>query len=107
MRGFGVPYCPWWGGTWGEHGVCPFDKPLQAGGRSCSGHYVVVLALEDFTPDFWQRMVIVCKWGRVVVVWGAEAGGAEGGVAGWCGGLFSLLRVVRVRWVVLLRWGLS
>ena len=81
MRGGGVPYCPWWGGPWGEHGVCPFDEPLRAGGRSCSGHYVVVQALEDCTPD--------CRRGREVVVWGAEAGGAEGSVAGWCGGLFT------------------
>ena len=49
MRGVGVPYCPWWGGPWGGHGVCPFDEPLRAGGRSCSGHYVVVPALEDCT----------------------------------------------------------
>ena len=47
MRGGGVPYCPWWGGPWGEHGVCAFDEPLRAGGRSCSCHYVVVPALED------------------------------------------------------------
>ena len=49
----------------------------------------------------------VCRWGREVVVSGAEAGGAEGSVAGWCGGLFPLLRVVRIRWVVLLPWGSS
>ena len=52
-------------------------------------------------------MVTVCRWGREVVVWGAEAGGAEGGVAGWCAGLFPLLRVVRVRLVVLLCCGPS
>ena len=93
----GVPYCPWWGGPWGE--------PLRAGGRSCSGYHVVVAALEDCTPDLRRRVVSVCMWGREVVVWGAEAGGAEGVVAGWCGGLLPLLRVVGVRWVVHLRWG--
>ena len=31
VLGGGVPYCPWWGGPWGEHGVCPFDEPLRAG----------------------------------------------------------------------------
>ena len=101
MRGGGVSYCPCRGGPWGEHGVCPFDEPLQAGGRSCSGRYVVVPALEDCTPDLRRGVVTVCRWGREVVVWDAEAGGAEDGVAGWCGGLFPLLRVVRVRWVVL------
>ena len=107
VRGGGIPYCPWWGGPWGEHSVCPFDEPLRAGGRSCSGHYVVVPALEDCTPDLRRGLVTVCRWGKEVVVWGAEAGAAEGGVAGWCGGLVPLLRVVRVRWVVPLRWGSS
>ena len=104
VRRGGVPYCPWWGGAWGEHGVCPFDEPLWAGGRSCSGYHVAVPALEDCTPDLQRGVVTVCRWGREVVVWGAEAGSVEGGVAGWCGGLFPLLRVVQVRWVVLLRW---
>ena len=107
MRGGGVLYCPWWGGPWGEHGVCPFDEPLRAGGRSRSGYHVVVPALKDRTPDLRRRLVTVCRWGGGVVVWCAEAGGAEGGVAGWCGGLFRLLRAVLVRWVVPLRWGLS
>ena len=107
MRGGWAPYCSWWGGPWGEHGVCPFDEPLRAGGRSCGGHYVVVRTLEDRTPDLPRGVVTVCRWGREVVVWGAEAGGAEGGVAGWCGGLFPLLRVVWVRRLVLLRWGSS
>ena len=107
VRDGGVPYCPWWRGPRGEHGVCPYDEPLWAGGRSCSGHIVVVPALEDCTPDLRRGVVAVCRWGRKVVVWGAEAGSAEGGVAGGCGGLFRLLRVVRVRWVVLLRWGSS
>ena len=40
----------------------------------------------------------------VAAITGAEAGGAEDGVAGWCGGLFPMLRAVRVRWVVRLRW---
>ena len=44
MLGGGVPYCPWWGGPWGEHGVYPFDEPLRAGGRSRSGYHVVVPA---------------------------------------------------------------
>ena len=74
-------------------------------GRSCSGYHVVVPALEDCTPDLRRGVVTVCRWGREVVIWDAEAGGAEGGVAGWCGGLFPLLWVVRVRWVVPLRWG--
>ena len=107
VRGGGVPYCPCSGGPWGKHGVCPFDEPLRAGGRSCSGHYVLLPALEDCTPDLRRGVVPVCRWAREVVVWGAEAGGAEGGVGGWCGGLFQLLPVVRVRWVVLLRWGSS
>ena len=107
MRGGGVPYCPWWGGPWGEHGVCPFDEPLRAGRRSRSGYHVVVPALEDCTPDLRRGVVTVCNWGGEVVLWGAEAGGAKGGVAGWCGGLFPLLRVVRVCWVVPLRGGPS
>ena len=107
VRAGWVSYCPWCGGPRGEHGVCPFDEPLRARGRSCSGRYVVVPALEDCTPDLRPGMVTVCRWGREVVVWGAEAGGAEGGVAGWYSGLFPLLRVVSVRWVVPLRWGLS
>ena len=102
MWGGGVPH-----GPWGEHGVCPFDEPLWPGGRSCSGYHVVVPALEDCAPDLRRGVVSVCRWGREVVVWGAEAGSAEGGVAGWCGGLFPLLRVVRVRGVVPLRWGPS
>ena len=68
LRSGGVPYCPWWGGPWGEHGVCPLDEPLRAGGRSCSGHYVVVPALGDCTPDLWRGGVTVCRWGREVVV---------------------------------------
>ena len=107
MLGGGVPYCPWWGGPWGEHGVCPFDEPLRAGGRSRSSYHVVVPVLEDCNPDLRRGVITVCRWGGEVVVPGAEAGGAEGGVAGWCAGLFLSLRGVRVRWVVLLRWGLS
>ena len=107
MRGGGVPYCPWWGSPWGQHGVCPFEEPMSAGGRCCSGYHVVVPALEDCTPDLRRGVVTVCRWGREVVVWGAEAGGMGGGVSGWCGGLFPVLRVVRVRFVVLLRWGPS
>ena len=52
-------------------------------------------------------MVTVCRWRGEVVVWGAEAGGVKGGVAGLCGRLFPLLRAVWVRLVVLLRWGPS
>ena len=63
--------------------------------------------LEDCTPDLRPGLVTVFRWGREVIVWGAEAGGEEGGVAGWCGDLFPLLRVVRVCWVVPLRWGSS
>ena len=105
MLGGGVFYCPWWGGTWGERGVRSFDEPLRAGERSRSGYHVVMPALED--PDLRRGVVTVCRWGGEVVVWGAEAGGAEGGVAGWCSGLFPLLRAVRVRWVVPLRWSPS
>ena len=107
MLGGGVPYCRWWGGLWGEHGVCPLDEPLRAGGRSRSGYHVVVAALEDCNPDLRRGVVTVCRSRGEVVVWGAEAGGAEGGVVGWCGDLFSLLQAVRVRWVVRLRWGPS
>ena len=63
MRGGGVPYCPWWGGPWGEHGVCLCDEPLRAGGRSCSGYHVIVPALEDCTPDLRRGVVTVCRWG--------------------------------------------
>ena len=52
-------------------------------------------------------VVAVCRWAGEVVVGGAEACGAEGGVAGWCGDLFPLFWVVRVCWVVPRRWGLS
>ena len=38
VRGVRVPYCPWWGRPWGEHGVGPFDEPLWAAGRCCGGH---------------------------------------------------------------------
>ena len=107
MRGGGVPHCPWWGGSRREHGVSPFDEPLWAGGCCCSGHYVVVPELEDCTPDLRRGVVAVWSPGREVFVWGAEAGGAEGHVAGWCGGLFRLFRVVRVRWLVVLRYGSS
>ena len=68
--------------SWGEHGVCPFDEPLRARGRSCSGYHVVVPALEDCNPDLRRGVVTVCRLGGGVVVWGAEAGGAGGGVAG-------------------------
>ena len=84
MRAGGVPHCPGWGGPLGEHGVSPFDEPLWAGGCCCSGHYVVVPAHEDCTPDLRRGLVTVYRWGREVVVWSAEAGGAEGGVAVWC-----------------------
>ena len=82
MLGGGDPSWPWWGGLWGEHGVCPLDEPLWVGGRSSSGYHVVVAALEDCNPDLRPGLVTVCRWRGEVVVWGAEAGGAEGGVAG-------------------------
>ena len=107
MRGGGVPNCPCCSGPWGEHAVCLFDEPFWAGGRCCSGHYVVVPGLEDCNLDLRRGVVAVCLSGREVVVWGAEAGDAEGGVAGWCARLFPLFPVVQVRWVVVLRWGLS
>ena len=80
---------------------------MRAGGRSRSGYHVVLAALEDCNPDVRRGVVTVCRWGGEVVVRGAEAGGAEGGVAVGRGGLFPLLRAVRVRWVVRLRWGPS
>ena len=61
MLGGGVPYCPWWGGAWVEHGVCPFDEPLWAGGRSRSGYHVVVPVLEDCNPDLWRGVVTVFR----------------------------------------------
>ena len=60
--------CSMRGGSWGKHGVCPLDEPLWAGGRSCSGHYVVVPALEDCNPDLRRGVATVCRWGREVVV---------------------------------------
>ena len=105
MLGGGVPHCPWWGGLRGVLRVCPLDDPLLAGGRSRSGYHVVVAALEDCNPDLRWGVATVCRWGGEVVVRGAEACGAEGGVAVGRGGLFPLLRVVRVRWVVRLCLG--
>ena len=52
-------------------------------------------------------MVAVCRWGGEVVIGGAQAGGAEGGVVGWCGGLFPLLRMARICRLILLNWGSS
>ena len=63
MLGGGVPYCSWWGGPWGEHGVCPFNEPLRSGGSSRSGYHVVVPALKDCNPDLRRGVVTVCKWG--------------------------------------------
>ena len=85
----------------------PWMSHCGPGERSRSGYHVVVAALEDCNPDYRRGVVTVCRWGGEVVVWGAEAGGAEGSVAVWCGGLFPLLRAVRVRWVARLRWGPS
>ena len=76
--GGGVPYCPWWGGPWGEHGVGPFDEPLWARGCCCGGHCVVVPALEDCTPDLRRWVVAVWGWGGEVVV-GACGGRRRGG----------------------------
>ena len=59
VLGGGVPYGPWRGGPWGEHGVCPFDEPLRAGGRRRSGYHVVVPALEDCNPDLRRGVVTV------------------------------------------------
>ena len=59
--GGGFPYCPWWGGPWSEHGVRLFDKPLWAWGCCCGGHYIVVPAFEDCTPDLRQGVVAVCR----------------------------------------------
>ena len=95
----------WWRAQWAEHGVCPFDEPFWAGGCCCSGHFIVVPALADSTPDLRRGVVAVFRWGREVVVWGAEADGSEGGAAGWCSGLFPLFGVIWVRLVVVLRWG--
>ena len=107
MLGGGVPYCPWRGGPWGEHGVCPFDEPLRAGGRGRSSYHVVVPALKDCNPDLRRGLVTVCRWGgggRRLGCGGRRRGGR-------CHGLvrcrFPLLWVVRVRWLVLLRWGPS
>ena len=101
----GSPTAPGGSGPWGEHGVRPFDEPLRAGGRSGSSYHVVVPALEDCNPDLRPGVVTVCRWGGKVGVWGAEASSAEGGVAGWCGGLFPPLQAVWVCCVVLFRWG--
>ena len=105
MRGGGVPHCPWWGGPWSEHGVCPFDEPLWAGGRNCSGYHVVVPALEDCTPDLRRRWSLsVGGGGRSSSGVGSPAArravSRVGAVAS-----FPLLRVVWVCWAVLLRWG--
>ena len=63
----GLPYCPRWRGSRGEQGVGPPDDPLWAGGRG-SGHYVVVPALQDCTPDLRWGLVAVRRWGGEVVV---------------------------------------
>ena len=63
MLGGGVPYRPWLGGPWEEHGVCFFDEPLRARGRSRSGYHVVLPALEDCNQDLWRGVVTVCRWG--------------------------------------------
>ena len=107
VRGGGVPYCPGGRGPCGEHGVGSLDDPLWAGGRCCGGKYIVVPPLEDCTPDLRRGVIAVCRYGGEVVVGGAEGGGAEGGVAGWCVGLFPLFRTARVCPVILLRWGSS
>ena len=60
VRGGGCPYCPWLGGPWGEHGVGTFDEPFWADGCCCGGHYVVVPALKDCTPDLRRGVVAVC-----------------------------------------------
>ena len=106
MWGGGLPYCPRGRGPWGEDGISPPDDPFWASGRR-SGHYVVVPALEDCTPDLQRGLVAVCRWWGKVIVGGAEAGGAEHGVAIGCGGLFPMFRLVPVCRVVLLRWGSS
>ena len=77
MLGGGVPYCPWRGGPWGEHGVCPFDEPLRAGGRSRSGYHVVVPALEDCNPNLRRGVVTVCRCG------GRRRGGRCRGLVRW------------------------
>ena len=58
-------------------------------------------ALEDGAQDFRRGVAAVCGRGGEVVIGGAEAGGAEGGVAV----LLPLFRVVWVRWVVFIRRG--
>ena len=89
MRGGGVPYCPWWGGPWSEHGVSPFDHPLWAGGRCCGGHYLVVPPLEDCTPELRRGVVAVCR------------GGGGGALSAGCGGRQRGERCRRlVRWPV-------
>ena len=82
----GVPYCPWWGGPWGKHGVCPFDEPLRARGRSRSGYHVVVPALEDCNPDLWRGVVTVCRsggGGRRLGCGGRRRGGRCRGLVRW------------------------
>ena len=86
MLGGGVPPCPWWGGLRGEHGVCPLDEPLRAGGRSRSGYHVVVAALEDCNPDLRRGMVTVCRvggGGRRLGCGGGRRGGRCRGLVRW------------------------
>ena len=78
MRGAAIPYCAGGRGHRGEHGVGPLDDPLWAGGRCCGGHYVVVPALEDCTPDLLRWVLAVCRWGEEVMVGVGEAGRVEG-----------------------------
>ena len=103
----GSAYCPGGCGPCDERGVSPLDDPLWAGGRCFGRHYIVVPVFEDCKPDLRRGVVAVCRVGAGggVVVGGAEAGGAEGSVAGWCGGLFSLFPMARICRVILLRWG--
>ena len=107
LWGGGFPHHPGGCGPWGEHGIGRPEDPwpiwLWAGGCR-GGHYVIVLAFQNCTPDLWQGPVAVCRWRRRVLVGDVEAGGTEGGVAVGCGGLFPLFRLVRVCRVALLRW---
>ena len=105
----GFPYCRGGCGPWCDHGVhSPEDRwAIRLLDRGCCGHYGIMPAFEDCTPDLRRGLLAVCSFREEVVIGVMEAGGAEGGVAIRCGDLLPFFGVVWVDRVVLLRWASS